>query len=350
MATIRKRGELQWQAEIRRKGWPAQRRTFSYRADAERWARDVEREMDHGVFVSRAEAEATTLHEALERYAREETPRKKGADRELARIKAWQATPLAKRSLASIRGADLAKYRDERRQEGKAEATIRIELMLISALYKKARTDWGMAGLPAPTKDMSLPSSSRARERRLQSDEEKYLLAGIAEAMRRSPAVELVQVALETGMRQGELLALEWKDVDLRRGVAHLDDTKSGDPRDVPLSPRAIAVLEGRPRPIRGGPVFGITQDRLIRAFQSACRKGQKAWEKDHPGEPLPHGFLERLKFHDLRHEAASRWAPHLAAQELAKMFGWRTIQMAMRYYHPTGETLAAKLAQASAP
>jgi len=77
MATIWKRGNLQWQARIRRKGYLDQAKTFETKADAEMWARQVESEMDRGVFVSRAEAEGTTLHEALERF----TPKRKHSHR-----------------------------------------------------------------------------------------------------------------------------------------------------------------------------------------------------------------------------------------------------------------------------
>ncbi|WP_296277253.1 hypothetical protein [Pseudomonas sp. UBA7530] len=54
MATIRNRGEYQWEVQIRRKGYPAQRKTFETKADAQAWARMIESEMDRGVFVSRA--------------------------------------------------------------------------------------------------------------------------------------------------------------------------------------------------------------------------------------------------------------------------------------------------------
>ncbi|MBU2832106.1 hypothetical protein [Acidithiobacillus ferriphilus] len=70
MATFQLRGNRQWRAMIRRKGWPEQSRTFDSEADAERWARAVEEEMDRGIFVSRKEAESTTLEEALERYGK----------------------------------------------------------------------------------------------------------------------------------------------------------------------------------------------------------------------------------------------------------------------------------------
>jgi len=342
VATIRKRGEYQWQAQVRRLGYPPQSKTLPSKTEAEAWARLVESEMDRGVFVSRAEAETTTLYQALDRYAKEVTPRKKGALQELRRIEVWKKHSLALRPLAAIRGSDLAKFRDTRRKEGVADATIRLDLMLISGLFKTARTDWGMAGLTSPTQDMSLPSQSRARERRLQPDEETYLVKGLLEVAPLSPTLPaLIGVALETGMRQGELLRLTPADVSLTRRVAHLDDTKSGDPRDVPLSSKATRVLA--PLMASNERLFNISQDRLIRAFAQACTKGREIWTQDHNQE-APAGFLEGLKFHDLRHEAASRLAGKLEAQELAKMFGWRTMQMALRYYHPRAEDLAKKL------
>jgi hypothetical protein len=61
MATIRNRGEYQWEAQVRRNGYPAQRKTFETKADAQAWARMIESEIDRGIFVSRAEAERTAL-------------------------------------------------------------------------------------------------------------------------------------------------------------------------------------------------------------------------------------------------------------------------------------------------
>lgn len=347
MATITKRGDLQWQAKIRRKGYPPQSHTFATKADAEAWARDVEREMDRGMFLDRSEAEATTLREALERYSREVTPRKKGAESELSRIKRWQARSLSNCTLARIRGKDLAKFRDDRRAEGKAENTIRLDLALLSSLYETARRDWGMEGLSNPVKMIKAPGGSNKRERRLSPEEEAWLITGIETVMPRTSNIRtLIRLALETGMRQSELLGIEWEDVDIKRKFIHLADTKSGDPRDVPLSPVALEVLNALPRPITGGRIFDVSQDRLIRAFRHACIQGRKLYEAETGKKPAA-GWLENLKFHDLRHESASRWASVLAAQELAKMFGWRTLQMALRYYHPTGESLAEKLAKA---
>ena len=101
MAAFQKRSG-NWRAIIRRKGYPVQTKTFDSKADAETWAGIIESEMRRGVFVDRTEAEQTTLSDALDRYEREVTPRKKGAKQEKLRIRAWKRDDLAQRSLASI--------------------------------------------------------------------------------------------------------------------------------------------------------------------------------------------------------------------------------------------------------
>ena len=97
MASYRKRGSNRWQAQVRRKGYPEQCKTFSTRAAAAQWVRAIEYEMDQGLFASRNEAETTTLGELLSRYMRECTPHKKGAGPETCRIHALLRHPLAKR-------------------------------------------------------------------------------------------------------------------------------------------------------------------------------------------------------------------------------------------------------------
>ncbi len=82
MATITNRGPYQWRVQVRRHGHPAQSRTFNSKAEADAWAAMTESEMARGVWLSRGEAERTTLHEALDRYEREVTPSKRSAEQE----------------------------------------------------------------------------------------------------------------------------------------------------------------------------------------------------------------------------------------------------------------------------
>lgn len=166
MASITKRGKY-WRAQIRRRGYPTQFRTFDTKALAEAWARQLESEMCRGVFKSREEAERTTFAEALERYWSEVASKKRFPKLERYRINRWLRHSLSSYFLANLRGADFARFRDERRAAGKAENTIRLDLALVSHLFEVARKEWGMEGLTNPLKNIRKPSGSKERDRRL---------------------------------------------------------------------------------------------------------------------------------------------------------------------------------------
>ncbi len=301
MATFQKRSG-NWRAIITKKGYPRQTKTFDSKAEAEAWAAVMESEMARGVFVDRTEAESTTLADALDRYEREVTPNKKGAPQERLRIAAWKRDPLALRSLASIRGADLAKWRDSRLAGGTSPTTVRNDLAVISHLFTIAVKEWGLESLTNPIEKIKVPSAAKARERRLsnvpdddENTEETRLLAECDKGPKYLGP--MVRLSIETGMRQGELLALKWNNIDLKRQVAHLDETKNDHSRkdrtkgrDVPLSASAISVFKAITRNISGN-VFSIGTMAVVHAFQRACKRAN----------------IEDLHFHDLRHEATSR-------------------------------------------
>ncbi len=321
MASIRKRGPYQWQVKIRRKGYPIQSKTFETEDDAKKWSRLIESEMDRGVFCSQAEAEKTTLDEALERYLREITPEKKGAKQEKSRINILRQSMLAPRYLASIRGTDVAKYRDER-LETRSPITVNNELIVLSHLFTVARKEWGLEGLRNPVSDIRKPKQPTGRDRRLQTGEEEKLLALASPQLR-----PLIVMALETAMRQGELLSISWKDVNLKQRTIFLSDTKNGESRSVPLSTTAIATLKKIPRDISTPLVFPILG--VSRKFSSACKTAG----------------IDDLRFHDLRHEATSRlFEKGLNPMEVASITGHKTLQMLKRYTHLRAEDLAAKL------
>lgn len=346
MAYIKQRGNHQWRAQIRRKGHPAQNKTFNTRKEAEAWARLIETEMDRGIFVDRTESERTTLAEALERYRREVTVRKKSAPRENVRINYWLSLPVAARTMASLRGSDFARFRDDRRKEGKAESTIRLDLALVSHVFEVARKEWGMEALPNPVKSIALPGQSRKRDRRLREGEENRILAELRKS-RNKYAAPMMQFAIETAMRQSEILSLTWDSVDTNKRVAYLNETKNGESRDVPLSSRAIALLDALPRHIRDGRIFLISQDGISRGFARAVQKARRIYEEEcrTKSSISAPNFLCDLRFHDLRHEATSRlFEQGLIQQEVATITGHKTQAMLTRYTHLKAEDLANKL------
>ncbi|MEM5449106.1 tyrosine-type recombinase/integrase [Paraburkholderia guartelaensis] len=351
MATFTKRGDLQWQAKIRRKGYPQQSKTFDTKADAERWARSVEGEMDRGRFVSSAEAESTTFTEALNRYEREIASNKRGATQEKSIIRQLRDSWLAKRSLAAIRRADIAKLRDEWCATH-SPATVVRRLAVISHLFTIARKEWGLESLSNPVELVRKPTIKNERTRRISSierhdergastDELTYVKAATASAF--LPA--LIDIAVETAMRRGELISLGPAQVDLAKRVARLSMTKNGSSRDVPLSSKAIAVFKELANDDRQL-FFPLRADAVTRAFERAVARARQTYEADCASQGIGADpkFLVDLCFHDLRHEATSRLAEKFPLHELAKITGHRDTKMLMRYYHPRAEDLAKKL------
>lgn len=369
MATIRKKGPYQWHAQIRRKGWPQQTRTFNTLAEAKAWATMIEREMDAGVFVSRNEAESTSFAKALQMYAEQVTSKKRSSDSELSRIQALQRHPLALRSLASIRGADMASYRDQRLAEGLAAATVRRELALISHVFTIARKEWRMESLSNPVELIRQPSVDDARDRRILSSDVWTLRDGklicehldelemICRYARSTELPQIVRFAVETGMRRSEIAGLVRINVDIKKRTALLPLTKNGTARGVPLSSCAAEIVKSQP--VRDdGLVFKSRPDTITKAFNDAVSGARQAYieglslylqqKKLSPTKIeqaiTSDAFLKNLRFHDLRHEATSRLAEIFPLHELTKITGHQDTRMLMRYYHPKTEELAKKL------
>lgn len=378
MAAINKRGPHQWRAQIRKTGFPPQSKTFTTKAEAEAWAQMTESEMTRGVWVSRGEAESTTLDEALKRYELEITPGKKTANGEKSFIRILRATSLAKRSLASIRSTDVAQLRDAWLKHGYAPATVVRRLALLSHVFSIARKEWGMESLSNPTEAVRKPQLKDARTRRIDNADDSTELSSDIEAQgQRStqdgeleriiaascseqlPAV--IALAVETAMRRSEIVSLYWEHIDLRRRVAHLPATKNGSARDVPLSSRAVAVLQARKEALQKATfdgtnqeadpsnqtrVFDMRTDAVTRAFERAVKRARNTYlaEAKEAGRTPNVNFLTDLRFHDLRHEATTRLASIFPMHELAKITGHKDPRMLMRYYHPKAEELAKKL------
>lgn len=329
MATIRKRGPHQWEARIRKKGHATQSKTHETKKEAEDWARDIESEMGRGVFICRKEAENTTLAEALDRYAREITVDKKGAPQELRRIEAWKRHPLSNRFLATLRGVDFAQYRDDRQAQGKSPSTIRLELAIISHLFNIAHKEWGLESLANPVQAIRLPSAGRARDRRLQEGEEARLLDA-AKISKSNEIGNIIIMALETGARRSELVTMQWEHINLTAKTWYIPKTKNGDARTVPLSSRAKATLQGLPRRIDGRVWAMSHADGITQAFDRVCKRAS----------------IEGLRFHDLRHEATSRFFElgTLGIMEVSSITGHKDLQMLKRYTHLRAEDIAVKL------
>jgi integrase len=326
MASLRQR-RGKWQARVIRDGYPDQTKTFESKADAEKWARSVESDIDKGQFVNVSEAQRTTLGDLIARYLVEVTPLMKGATEDTIRLKAIMRKPIARWSMANLSAARIAAFRDERLKEVSGGTVIR-ELAYLSAIINHARREWGI-NVPNPVQMVRKPPSPQARSRVLTDEEVEKLLLALEPAGRRSHWTKpAVQLALATAMRRGELLSIRWEHVDLQNRTAFLSDTKNGESRTVPLSTAAVQVLAELPRHI-SGVVIPVKFFTLDAAFKRARKRAG----------------LNDLRFHDLRRTAITRMAEKLPnVIELAAVSGHKSLMVLKRYYRPTAAELAQKL------
>lgn len=339
MASILQR-DGKWQAKVRKHGYPPASKTFLRRADAEAWARQQESEMDRGAWRDRSSADSTTLYALLDRYRKDVVPTKRGAEIESLRVATLMRDDIARYKLSALSPLVLADWRDRRLADGCVGATVRRELDILSAVFNWARREL-MIAVENPVSSIRRPPPSKARDRRLEDGEEARLMAALEDGPgsradgktyrhgTRNPWIRpIVELALETAMRRGEILSLTWENINLSRRTAYLPDTKNGEARTAPLSSRAIAVLSGLARSIDGR-VFPVTANALKLAFERAVKRAG----------------IEDFHFHDLRHEATSRLAERLPNLiELASVTGHKDLRMLRRYYHPRAEDLAKKL------
>ena len=318
MATIRARGDYQYQARIQRVGFPVQTKTFATREEAEVWAAEVELSQKKGTFVCNKEAQKTTVAAALRKYLKEVTPHKKGSKEEAGKIGLLLREPFVQLPLTELSGHVLKTWADEQAARGYAANTIRLKLAIVSNLYTVARKLWGMGHLDNPVQAMRMPKVRNARENRILPEDEARLLAMADPVMQR-----VITLGIETGMRRSEMLGLYWQDVYEDR--IRLRETKNGSPRVVPLSSRARASLSPRAE----GKVFPLHPDTISHRFQELCQQVG----------------LTGLRFHDLRHEAVSRFFERgLSMMEVMSISGHKTTSQLLRYTHLQSSSLAAKL------
>ena len=331
MASIRKRGN-RYQARIHRRGFPTLAKSFLTQRDALQWARktevDVEKASIRGGYAR------TTVRDLVTRYATEVTPRKKGARSERLRLRAWAQSPFGAMRVDEVRPPLLAKWRDDRLASGRAGSTVRNDLNTLSAVYRHAASEWGYDGLENPTSPLRRPALNPGRTRRVSNDE----LSALKELTASPDLPAIVDLAIETAMRLSEIVSLSSDHVDLVECTALLPDTKNGRRRIVPLSSKAVNVLESRLLPLtnKSSRIFPITPHAVTTAFRRAVVRLHKNSKGQLGGN---------LRFHDLRHEAVSRFFERgLNVIEVAAISGHRSIQMLARYSHLNPSAIAQRL------
>lgn len=333
MASIYKRknrdGTSCWRAVIRIKGYPTVCNHFDRKQEAEDWSQDVERKIKLGQFKFDQHNKVHTFEELTDRFINDGTlEHHRSSEDTLRHIDYWKSR-FSDFGLVHITPELVGKERlillDTPTPKGKkrASATINRYISALSSLFSYAVKELRWLS-ENPCQNLKKLKENPGRDRVLSDTEIQKLLAACRDS--KSPYLYcIVLLSLTTGARQGELLNLEWCDIDFKNNLASLKETKNGRPRSIALAPEVVAELQK------------LYQNRnphksLVFASRTAFGKIdiKKAWQ-----EALKRAGVTNCRAHDMRHTfatlAASLGASNL---ELSTAMGHRTLEMLQRYTH----------------
>ncbi|UVT18541.1 MAG: site-specific integrase [Nitrospira sp.] len=288
----------------------------------------VKVQIAEGRFFERREEEDRTFKEMMDRYMEEravlKAPKSHGRDRTALN----HLLPVfGDRVLAEIAPKLLAAYKIQRRNEQAAPATINKELQLVRHAFNVAMREWEWCR-ENPMHRVSLEQVRNEVDRWLTANEEERLLAASSPWLQ-----EMIRFGLNTGMRQGEILNLQWQDVDFTRGTLMVMKSKNGTRRTIPLNSTVYELLAAKQAATGAsrGPVFktplgNTLQVRfLVREFCEA---------RDRAGIP-------DFRFHDMRHTFATRLVQRgIDLYKVQRLLGHKTGTMTQRYAHHSPESL----------
>jgi len=340
MAAIQKRGNV-FRVRIIRKGYQSQSKTFSARIEAVKWARKIETEIDQGVIkpsktlANRMLDKQISFGEAAEHYIKNHSVHKRNCKTETGTIRTlirlW-----GQDHVQSIDKAKVFALRDDLLARGRSGDTVNHYYNAISKIYQMLQTEWSMT-VDNPIKGVKRLPANPSRTKRINGEAETALLLACEQSTSKL-LKPIVQFAIETGMRRGEFMGLKWTDVDLPSRRAFLHVTKNGEPRQVPLTLKAIQILN-EVKNEHPEQVFPISMDGLRRYFDKAIKVAKESWKSEGVNP------FDDLRLHDCRHEALSRLSDAgLNVIELSHISGHKTLTQLARYTHPSHEAIFAKL------
>ena len=321
-------GSKTYRVRIRRKGMPDKSETFPCKSKAQAWGRKMEGEVCDKRHFPRKENEEQTFAAFIDKYIELELPKKPKSYKKQHMQLLWWKQQLGDYFLVYVTNSMISELRDKLLSEKLPKGTKRTSsttnryLAALSHAYTVAMKDWGWVN-ENPVLKVRRPKENKPRERFLEKDEIERLLGECSK--RKSPYIyPVVFLALATGARKGELLALKWSDIDFARARLTFRDTKNGESRSIHLSKQSMKCLE-----------MEKSKRVIFSEYVFPTRDGKRpadiktAWEA-----AVKHANLS-ICFHTLRHTAASQLAMRGATLlELAAILGHKTLAMVKRYSH----------------
>ena len=321
MGSIRKRGQ-KWHAQIRIKGWQSLSKTFATKQLADAWVRQTEDNVRSAALTA-VQSIVMSLQEACTRYATTISTQHKGFQSEQYRLKQFGNSCLGSTNLHDLNHGQIQAYFEQRSQHV-SRSTLRREMLLLKRVLTTAMTEWHGNIAIHPMQQIKIPSENPHRVRRITDDEWNRILE-TARTQRNSLVADVIEFARETGMRRSEILVLESQQIDVEQQIAFLPDTKNGTHRSVALSQRATNIVVKRST---DGFLFPISATAVQQAWQRILRKTG----------------VTNLRFHDLRHEAISRFFEMgMTIAEVQSLSGHRDVRQLFNYTHMQASNIACK-------
>ena len=325
MATFRKRlGK--WEVRVRRYNNKTISKTFIEKADANRWAQEVETKIEKGLYEDLSQANQITLRELLEQYSKEVSSQKIGYPQEKYKIAKLCKNPIASLKLARVTPLQLRKFQEQCSLIYNPSTTNKY-ITLISVSIKFARQMLGIF-LPNNPCDFVKRLKEPEFEGQIIEPEEEQLLLQEAINSKANWLKLAIMLGLDCGMRRGEIIKLRREDVDFTNATAKLRETKNGTVRNIGLSPRVMEEMRKLPANIDGRVISCPSGDNFLH-FYSQLQK----WT----------GI--KKTFHTTRHTFASRCAMNgWSIAEISAQGGWKNLSILKRYTHIKATHLSKKL------
>lgn len=343
MPTFKQLPSGNWRAQVRRKGVYASE-TFRRHKDAQEWALATERRIDLGQPATRSKVkDPTTFGDLIDLHVTDMKEVLRAPRRSKAFTLDALKTKLGKLKLKDLTRERLIQFGKDRAKEGAGPVTISMDIGYIKLVVSHAAAVHGVRVQVEPIdlarialKRLGLVGKGRERDRRPTLDELQALANYFASNSRQIiPLGRIMRFAVATAMRQDEICRIRWEDIDAKARTVIVRDRK--DPRDkngndqkVPLLDvtgfDAWAILEEQ-KPFSGNSslVFPYNGRSVGTAFRRACKELR----------------IKDLKFHDLRHEAASRlFEAGFTIEQAALVTGHKDWKMLKRYTHLRPEHL----------
>jgi len=341
-------GAVSYRAQVRVKGRSSESETFPNRKEAKDWAASIETAIREGRHFPHAQSRRTSFDALAADYAATVLAEFDEVQRAARTHQlAWWAKQFNGLSLAQITPDRVSKARDvcaaETFSRGKPRSDKKTGEVIEPRAYKRsgATVNRYIAALSHllsftvkerrlldrnPVSDIRRKKESRGRTRFLSDDERERLLKACGDSD--WPALRsLVLLALTTGARRGELIGLQWADVDVKAGRALVRESKNGEQRTLPLAGKALEAL--RELKLRGS-----ARSEHVFAQPSGFPGSYEHFDA-HWRAALAAADISDMRFHDLRHTTASMLAAQGASLlEIADVLGHRTLAMVKRYSH----------------